>query len=183
VAVRPVRDGRDEGLHARPVDQNHPAGADASYDGSENCGPTLLAGIAKARNETFGLDDAQLITFLASIAGTDPATGTTGKGMIFVLQSLGMQIDAIPGADLDWVDGELAAGHDVIANGDFYAVPGREQPGLHAGHYIAVTAASGGWSKYKVTDPWDGKVTSLTDEQLKTFITSNPDGGFTLASW
>ena len=165
------------------IDQNHPAGADFSYDGSEFCGPALVAGIAKARNTTFGLHDAQLISFLASIAGTDPSDGTTGNGMIFVLKSLGMQTDANPGGDLDWIDDQLSQGHDVIANGDWYAVPGRERPGFHSGHYIAVTAVSGGWLKYRVTDPWDGNVTSLTDEQLVTFITSNPKGGFTISAW
>ena len=165
------------------IDQNHPAGADFSYDGSEFCGPAIVAGIAKARNTTFGLQDAQLVAFLASIAGTDPAQGTTGNGMIFVLKSLGMQTDANPGGDLDWIDNELSKGHDVIAEGDWYAVPGREKPGFHSGHYIAVTAVSGGWLKYSVTDPWDGNVTSLTDAQLETFITSNPKGGFTISAW
>jgi hypothetical protein len=165
------------------VDQLHPAGADASYDGTEFCGPALLAGIAKARGSTFGLADAGLVSFLAVIASTDPATGTTGNGMIFALTSLGLQTDASKGADLDWVDAELTAGHDVIANGNYYAVPGREQPGLAAGHYIAVTAAGDGWSRYKVTDPADARVTSLTDEELSTFIASHPEGGFTLSAW
>jgi hypothetical protein len=165
------------------VDQLHPAGADASYNGTEYCGPALLAGIAKARGTTFGLSDADLVQFLAVIASTDPATGTTGNGMIFALTSLGLQTGASKGADLSWVDAELAAGHDVIANGNYYAVPGREQPGLAAGHYIAVTAAGDGWTRYKVTDPADGHVTSLTDEQLWTFITSHPEGGFTISAW
>jgi hypothetical protein len=165
------------------IDQLHPAGADASYDGTEYCGPALLAGIAKARGATFGLVDADLVQFLAVIASTDPATGTTGNGMIFALTSLGLQTDASKGADLSWVDAELAAGHDVLANGNYYAVPGREQPGLKSGHYIAVTAAADGWTRYRVTDPADGKVTSLTDEQLWTFVTSHPEGGFTLSAW
>ena len=165
------------------IDQYSPAGKDASYDGTENCGPALLAGIAKARGETGGLTDASLINLLAATAGTRPADGTTGHGMIAALEWLGMQTGANPGGDLGWIDDELAAGHDVVANGDFYAVPGREAPGLHAGHYIAVTAARDGWSSYKVTDPADGRVTSLTDSQLQTFIESNPHGGFTISAW
>ena len=41
---------------------------------------------------------------------------------------------------------------------DFYAVPGRENPGLHAGHYVAITGAGDGWSVYEVPDPADRSV-------------------------
>ena len=168
------------------VDQDHPAGADASYDGSQNCGPALLAGIAKSRNDTFGRADAQLVELLATIAGTSPEDGTTGFGMIFVLRVLGMRTAATPGANMDFIHAELAAGHVVIACGDYYAVPShaQEHPGGHSSHYIAVTGASGGWSRYRVTDPADAKDTSLTDAELETYIRSGPDGGgFTISAW
>ena len=165
------------------VDQFNPAGKGPDYDGSEYCGPAILAGIAKSRGLASGMSDADLIEVLAYIAGTDPATGTTGYGMIAALESMGMQTDANQGGDLDWIDDELAAGHDVIANGNFYSVPGRENPALHAGHYIAITAARGGWSSYQVTDPADPKVTSMTDTQVETFIRNHPQGGFTLSAW
>jgi len=165
------------------IDQYNPAGKDARYDGTENCGPAILAGIAKARGQSAGLSDAALINHLAQVAGTDPRSGTTGNGMIAALHSLGTRTDATPGANLQWIDDQLASGHDVIANGDFYSVPGRENPNLHAGHYIAITAAMGGWSSYKVTDPADGRVVSMTDSQMERFILSHPQGGFTISAW
>jgi hypothetical protein len=165
------------------IDQFNPAGKGPYYDGSEYCGPALLAGIAKSRGLSSGLSDADLIGALAYMAGTDPATGTTGHGMIAALEAMRMHTDANQGGDLDWIDDELASGHDVIANGDFYSVPGRENPALHAGHYIAITAARDGWSSYKVTDPADPKVTSMTDTQVEKFIRNHPQGGFTISAW
>jgi hypothetical protein len=165
------------------IDQYDPAGKDARYDGTEYCGPALLAGIARARGQGGSLTDAALITLLAGVAGTAP-DGTSGNGMIAALRWLGMETGASAGADLGWVDDQLAAGHDVIANGDYYAIPGREKPGLHAGHYIAVTAARDGWAAYRVTDPaGGGDVRWLTDTQLQTFILSHPQGGFTISAW
>ena len=165
------------------IDQFNPAGKGPFYDGSEYCGPALLAGIAKTRGLSSGMSDADLVSVLAYMASTDPATGTTGRGMIAALEAMGMHTDANQGGDLEWIDDELASGHDVIANGDFYSVPGRENPGLHAGHYIAITAARNGWSSYKVTDPADPKVTSMTDTQVEKFIRSHPQGGFTISAW
>jgi len=165
------------------IDQYKPAGRDAHYDGTEYCGPAILAGIAKARGLSDGLSDADLINRLARVAGTDPRNGTTGNGMVAALHYLGMRTDAIGGANLNWIDDQLASGHYVIAEGDFYSVPGRENPGRRSGHYIAITAAMGGWSSYKVTDPADGKVTSMTDSQFEKFIRSAPGGGFTISAW
>jgi hypothetical protein len=164
------------------IDQYNPAGKDAHYDGTEYCGPAVLAGIAKARGLSAGLSDADLINRLARVAGTDPRAGTTGNGMVATLQYLGMRTDSIAGAQLSWIDDQLVSGDDVIALGDFYSVPGRENPGLRAGHYIAITAAMGGWSSYKVTDPADRKVTSMTRSQIEKFIRSAPGGGFTISA-
>jgi len=163
------------------VDQYNPAGKYAGYDGTENCGPALLAGMAKERRQTGGLNDAALVDWFAGIAGTNDV-GTTGHGMIAALEWMGLRTDANPGGDLDWIDDELANGHDVIANGDFYSLPGHQRSGVHSGHYIAVTAARDGWSSYRVTDPAGG-VTFLSDLQLQTFIVSHPQGGFTISAW
>lgn len=165
------------------IDQYKPAGRDAHYDGTEYCGPAILAGIAKARGLSAGASDADLINRLARVAGTDPRNGTSGNGMVAALHYLGMRTDAIAGANLNWIDDQLTSGHFVIAQGDFYSVPGRENPGLRAGHYIAITAAMGGWSSYKVTDPSDGTVTSMTNSQIEKFIRSAPGGGFTISAW
>lgn len=164
------------------VDQIHPDGADGTYDGSMNCGPAVLAGIAKGHGESNGLRDADLVNLLVEVAGTTEE-GTTGYGMLDGLDWLGLQTAASAGGDLDWIDDELAAGHDVIAAGDYYAIPGREMPGLHSGHYIAVMAARDGWTTYDVMDPAGKSVTSLEDWELADFITSHPQGGFTISAW
>src|SRR5262245_47173856 len=67
------------------IDQYKPAGRDAHYDGTEYCGPAILAGIAKSRGLSDGLSDADLINRLVRVAGTDPRTGTSGNGMIAAL--------------------------------------------------------------------------------------------------
>jgi hypothetical protein len=164
------------------ISQYNPAGKDATYDGSEFCGPAVLAGVARAHHLGAGMSDAALIEEIAIVAGTQ-GDGTTGHGMLAGLAWLGMQSDANAGSDLDWVDSELTQGHDVIANGDFYAVPGRENPNLHSGHYMAITGVGNGWSMYKVTDPASSDVAYLTDVELDKFISSNPQGGFTLSGW
>ena len=164
------------------VDQLNPAGKDAFYDGSMNCGPAVLAGIAKGQGRSGGLNDASLINEFAYVTGTS-LQGTTGHGMIAGLGLLGMNSDAVAGADLDWIDDELLAGHDVIANGDYYSVPGREDSTRHSGHYIAITAVGNNWSIYRVMDPASSQVTSMTDAQLVKFITSHPMGGFTISAW
>ena len=115
------------------IDQYNPAGKDAHYNGTEYCGPAVLAGMAKARGLSGGLSDADLVNRLAQLAGTDPRSGTTGNGMIAALHSLGLRTDANQGADAGWIDNQLTSGHDIIAQGDFYSVPGRENPALRAG--------------------------------------------------
>jgi hypothetical protein len=164
------------------VDQYDPEGKRPGYDGSPNCGPAVLAGIAKARDQAGGQSDAALIHEMAEVAGTDEE-GTSGNGMVAGLEWLAMEWDATPGADLAWIDGELLAGHVVIACGDFYAIPGREEPGLHSGHYIAVTAVRDDWSVYEVMDPAGREITELTDVELPTFIASHPGQGFAISGW
>src|SRR5215470_14240362 len=92
------------------VSQIQPAGASGSYDGSMNCGPAVLAGIAKGHGLAGVLSDADLIEELVGVAGTT-SMGTTGNGMIAALDWMGMETSASQGADLDWIDNELASGH------------------------------------------------------------------------
>src|SRR5262249_11531612 len=148
------------------VDQYRPQGRDPSYNGSENCGPAVLTGIAKGRGLTDGLTDAAMLMLLAEVAGTTDI-GTTGNGMVAGLDFLGLGHDAIPGCDLDWIDDELAAGHDIIAAGDFYSVPERWDPTKVSGHYIAVTGVRDDWSEYTVMDPAGSNVHTMTDVELQ----------------
>jgi len=176
----------DRGFVARApplpwVGQEHPVGENANYrNGPENCGPAVLAMLARLRKLYPNLSDADLIMLLAKLAGTTDH-GTTGNGMIAALHEMGFQTEASKGADLNWIDQQLALGHEVIANGDFYSVPGRENPKLQAGHYIAITANENG--QYTIDDPEDPNVHTMSAAQLKKFIASHPQGGFALAAW
>ncbi|HKA86851.1 MAG TPA: hypothetical protein VKE22_04260 [Haliangiales bacterium] len=164
------------------VDQLNPAGKDATYDGSANCGPAVLAGIAKGHGWNGGLTDAALIMVFAEVAGTKPE-GTTGNGMVTALDWLGMHTSANAGADLEWIDNELAAGHDVIALGDYYSLPNHEDPRMVSGHYIAISGVHSNWSVYQVMDPAGAGLHSLPDSQLQAFIQAAPLGGFTISAW
>jgi len=166
------------------VSQYDPTGKDASYlNGTENCGPAVLAMIAKANGkEPMGTTDASFISNEMKIAGTN-AQGTTGNGMIAALQDMGMQTAANPGGDLNWINSQLQQGHEVIANGDFYSVPGHTDPSLVAGHYVAVTGVNNG--VYTISDPAAKNATpiTMTADQLQAFIAAHPQGGFTIATW
>src|SRR5262249_6193734 len=102
------------------IDQNDPQGHDELYDGSEDCGPAVLAAIAKGHGMSDGRSDAAIVVELAEVMGTGD-DGTSGYGMLDGLAFLGFETGANPGCDLDWIDDELAAGHDVVANGDYWA--------------------------------------------------------------
>jgi len=164
------------------VSQYDPLGKDANYkNGPENCGPAVLASIAKANGlQPAGMTDAALITKEMGVAGTT-GQGTTGNGMIAALQDMGMKTAATPGADMNWINGQLAQGHEVVANGDFYSVPGRVDDKQVAGHYIAVTNVANGL--YSVTDPADSSVHTMTADQLAAFINNHPQGGFAISAW
>lgn len=166
------------------ISQYTPDGAnkDGYTNADANCGPAILAMIAKSRGQTVGdaTTDAKLINNLGTIAGTN-ATGTSGNGMIDGLESLGMQTAAQPGADLAWINNQLAQGRTVIANGDFYSMPDRYDPVKQAGHYISVIGVDNG--NYQVVDPASQNVTNLSAQQLQSFIASHPEGGFSISAW
>jgi hypothetical protein len=163
------------------VDQYNPIGKDAAYtNGIANCGPAVMAMIAKAAGQDGGLTDAQLINRLGEIGGTT-AKGTSGNGMIAIAESLGKNTAAREGADLNWINQELASGHRVIANGDFYSVPGRVDPALASGHYLMITGYENG--KYNVVDPADGNVRQMDANQMQAYILNQPEGGFAISVW
>lgn len=176
-----INTGVGKGMDLQRVDQYNPIGKDANYvNGDANCGPALLASIAKAKGQDGGLTDAQLVNKLGAIAGTT-GEGTSGNGMIDALQSMGLQTDAVQGSNLAWMNQALGEGKTLLLNGDFYSVAGRENPALQAGHYIAVTGVQNG--QYSVVDPASGGVTSMSAAELQKFITAHPQGGFAIATW
>lgn len=167
------------------ISQMNPTGADAKYtNAAMNCGPTVLAMIGDA----YGLkpqtnpptSDAAYINQLGAMAGTTGA-GTTGNGMIAALNDMGFQTAANKGGDLNWINDQLAQGHQVIANGDYYSIADHANGTTAAGHYVAVMGYNG--TDYKVADPATGNVISMSPTQLANFIAAHPEGGFTLAAW
>lgn len=169
-------------LNKTYVNQYSPTGADkiAGYNGAELCGPALLASYAKAKGITLGTNsDAEMVQKLAGMAGSTP-DGTSGNGLIHALNEMGVPTTANPGADLNWINNQLAAGRNVFANGDFYEVPKYQDTAKSAGHYITVNSFDG--QNYGVTDPAHPDVTTMTPQQLLNFIASHPEGGFTIAA-
>lgn len=169
------------------ISQFAPTGAPAGYDGTEACGPTV--GAMVARNIGYTPDgnkkptDADLIADLGKAAGTTP-TGTTGNGMIAMFEHMGMDTNATKGANLDWMTSELQAGHHVVALGNYYAVPGRtdQGQGMTSGHYLDITGVNKDGS-FEVNDPADTSLTSMTRDQMQNFIATAPQGGFAVSAW
>jgi hypothetical protein len=171
-----------EGKPVPHISQFNPAGADAAYNGTMNCGPAGAAMIARSVGYGKELTDAQLVNKLAAVGGTDPNVGTSGNGMIAMFEEMGMTTAAREGADLGWIQGELQAGKFVTALGDFYEVPGRVDPGLSSGHYLTVIGMDRQTGDFQVMDSADAQVRSLTPAQLSNFINSLPEGGFTISA-
>ena len=174
---------KDVAAKALPgISQMDPTGKTADYKNAEmNCGPTVLAMIGDAfGKKPVGMSDADYISKIGTTAGTTGA-GTTGNGMIAALNDMGFQTAANKGGDLAWINNQLGMGHEVIADGDYYSMAAHPNDKLEAGHYVAVTAYTGG--QYTVNDPANGTVVKMSPQELSDFIAHHPQGGFTLAAW
>jgi hypothetical protein len=145
----------------------------------ENCGPAVMAMIAREHGKGAGMSDADLINALGKAGHTD-ATGTSGNGLIAMADQMGMKTAAEPGADSNWVMSQLAQGKDVIANGNFFALPQHAQAGEVSPHYMLLTGIDPN-GNIMVKDPADPKVTTITPGQLDAFNRGHPDGGFNIA--
>lgn len=164
------------------ISQFHPTGEDANYtNGAENCGPAVGAMVARNMGYGKNMTDAQLINDLGKVAGTTDQ-GTTGNGMIAMYEHMGLDTTAAKGADLNFMQSELQAGHHVTALGDYYEVPGRQDPALTSGHYLDVT----GMTKegdFLVNDPANTELNTMTAAQMSNFIGQAPNGGFVVSAW
>jgi hypothetical protein len=161
------------------ISQLNPAGSEFGYsNATANCGPASVAMIARANGWGTGLSDAQLINQLGAIGGTT-ADGTSINGIAAMAQAMGQkaEINGLPevGAQgmLNWIDSSLAAGKSIVANGDFYSEPGRDSGQGPSGHYIDVVGKDES-GNYKIRDPWSKEITTMTPQQLVTFLQNNP---------
>src|SRR5205823_6475302 len=162
------------------IPQDNPVGAGLGYkNGEENCGPTVMAMIAREHGVGGNLNDADLITSLGKTGHTD-ANGTTGNGLIAIADQMGLKTAAEPGANSQWVVSQLAQGKDVVANGDYYALPQHADANQTSPHFILLTGLDAN-GNITVKDPADPKVKTITPGQLDQYNAAHPAGGFNIA--
>jgi len=178
--VPPIGTGdAGQGWQVPWISQLNPSGSEFGYsNATANCGPASMAMIARANGWGAGLTDAQLINQLGAIGGTT-AEGTSINGIAAMAQAMGKgsDIQGLPELGtqgmLNWVDSSLAAGKNIVANGDFYSEPGRDSGQGPSGHYIDVVGKDEN-GNYKIRDPWSKEVTTMTPDQLVNFLKNNP---------
>lgn len=165
------------------ISQMDPKGEDKSYkNADQNCGPAVMAMLAREHGKGQGTDDADLISKLGQVGGTD-GTGTTGNGLIAMGQELGLNATPNKGADSQWVMGQLAQGKDVVANGDYNKLPNHSDPTKPqetSPHYILLTGIDKS-GNITVEDPMDPNLRSLTPAQLDAYNNGQAEGGFNVA--
>lgn len=163
------------------INQYRPDGAERGYgNGPANCGPASAAMIARSFGYGKGMTDAQLINHLGAVAGTN-ANGTGVNGIALMAQQMGKQgVVKGPGANTDWMVEQLKAGKMVVANGDLYAMPPHQNEARTSGHYVTVYGVDNN-GNFLVHDPADQNVKTVTAEQMRHFINSNPNGGWQIS--
>ncbi|MCK8496557.1 C39 family peptidase [Myxococcus sp. MISCRS1] len=174
-------DGRVDPSKVPQISQYSPAGKDGSYtNGPANCGPTSMAQIARAFGYGKDMTDAQLINHLGRIGGTS-GNGTDVNGIAKMAKAMGK--DAVtkgPGANVEWIADQLKQGKLVVANGDYHAMPPHQNEGRTSGHYVTV-AGMDAKGNFIVRDPADANVKTITPEQMRHFLNSNPNGGYQMS--
>ena len=128
------------------------------------CGPTTVAMIAKAFGKLSGVGDAAAINWLAARAGIG-ANGTGWTAVQTMARAAGLSVsDPMFGSDLEWVNGQLAAGKLIAAYG---------------GRWLVV-CGRGANGDYLVQDP-STECKGLPPSELRRFFTSGEGGGVGLA--
>jgi len=162
------------------MSQYTPAGREYGYtNGNANCGPTTAAMIARAIGYGGNLGDAQLINYLGSIGKTTEA-GTSVNGIAAMAQTMGLPAQIRPGGQVGWIADQLRAGKFVIANGDYFAMRPHEDPSRTSGHYVLLTGLDA-YGNFLVLDPADSRARSVSEDELRYYITSNTNGGYGIA--
>lgn len=177
----PVSGGSANAGKVPYINQYHPAGAANGYtNGPSNCGPTSMAMIARAFGYGNGMSDAKLINHLGRIGGTTSA-GSSVNGIAAMAHAMGKNAQIRgPGANVEWIAQQLKAGKYVVANGDYYAMPPHANGAKTSGHYVTVAGMDKS-GNFIVRDPADQRVSTITPQQLASFIRSNPNGGYQIA--
>lgn len=162
------------------ISQYNPAGKNAAYwNGPANCGPTSMAMFARSRGYGKGMTDAQLINHLGKIGGTT-RNGTGVNGIVAMAQAIGAKPQAKYRVSVDWIADQLKAGKQVVANGNYWAMPPHAKAGRHGGHFVAVVGMDSK-GNFIVNDPADRNVHTVSPEAMNRFLRTHQLGGNAIA--
>ncbi|QRN98793.1 C39 family peptidase [Archangium violaceum] len=178
----PLTNGQHAVGHDVPyINQLSPSGADGSYtNGAMNCGPTAMAMIARDMGFGAGMTDAQLINHLGQIGGTNSSEGTNVNGIVAMANAMGKNAQINQGTDTSWMVDQLRQGKQVVALGDFHAMPPHQDESRTSGHFVTVTGMDAN-GNFLVRDPADPNVRAVSPEQMAHFLGSHPAGGHQVA--
>jgi predicted double-glycine peptidase len=178
----PIGDGQHViGRDVPYINQLSPTGADGSYtNGAMNCGPTAMAMLARSMGIGAGMTDAQLINHLGEIGGTNSTEGTNVNGIVAMANAMGQNAQVNTGTDVSWMADQLRQGKQIVALGDFHAMPPHQDDARTSGHFVTVTGMDAN-GNFLVRDPADPNVRTVTPEQMAQFLGSHPAGGHTIA--
>ncbi len=177
----PVSNGQHAvGRDVPYINQISPTGADGNYtNGAMNCGPTAMAMIARSMGFGEGMTDAQLINYLGQMGGTTGA-GTTTNGIAAMAQAMGKNAEIHQGTDVSWMADQLRQGKQIVALGDYHAMPPHQDESRTSGHFVTVTGMDAN-GNFLVRDPADPNVRAVTPEQMAHFLGSHQAGGHQIA--
>jgi hypothetical protein len=168
------------------VSQLAPSGAGAAYRGSERCGPTVMAMVARAFGVAPAEPDAALIERLDLVQGT-PNRKTAAPAIQRMARTLGLRSRRARGFRWRFLDRALERGAVVLAVGDARELPHnrwRSGDGTPpTGHWIAIVDRDA-WGNLVIHDPFFGPGTGLREgryvlepQQLAAFVGGLDGGG------